>query len=84
MHRLYARKQICLMRSEIEVLHKRMSLLDIDECSENPSLCQNNGTCFNTEGSFDCQCRSGFTGKSCDLCKFSSFQFASDRIAQFM
>ena len=34
-------------------------LLDIDECTENPSIC-GNGTCVNIEGSHHCVCDQGF------------------------
>ena len=42
-------------------------LLDIDECAADTDGC--NQICTNTEGSFECSCRSGFTllddGKTC-------------------
>lgn len=34
-------------------------LLDKDECSADSSLCRN-GRCINTDGSFRCECNSGF------------------------
>ena len=34
--------------------------LDIDECFSNP--CHNNASCTDTEGSFDCQCNTGYSG----------------------
>ena len=34
--------------------------LDINECSSNP--CHDNATCTDNEGSFDCQCKDGFSG----------------------
>lgn len=34
-------------------------VLDIDECKEMPSLCQN-GICMNTIGSFKCECLPGY------------------------
>lgn len=37
---------------------------DIDECKETP--CSNNGTCTNSEGTFECQCPDNSTGKYCD------------------
>ncbi|KAF1751799.1 hypothetical protein GCK72_018353 [Caenorhabditis remanei] len=41
---------------------------DVDECSiYNGTLagCQNNGTCINKRGGFDCQCQSGYHGPLC-------------------
>ena len=35
---------------------------DIDECSENTSLCDENASCNNTDGSYSCICKQGFTG----------------------
>lgn len=32
---------------------------DVDECSENPNLC-NNGRCVNLQGSYRCDCYEGF------------------------
>jgi len=37
---------------------------DIDECGL-PDSCLNNGTCLNTQGSYNCQCAQGFTGARC-------------------
>ena len=36
---------------------------DNDECLANP--CQNNGTCENTEGGFECKCTEGWEGELC-------------------
>ena len=35
---------------------------DIDECSMDPSRCDNKADCFNTDGSYSCKCKQGFTG----------------------
>lgn len=40
------------------------NLLDVNECSLH--ACKNNGTCQNTNGSFTCNCTSGFRGPSCN------------------
>ena len=41
---------------------------DVDECTSQTHDCPANGVCTNVEGSFQCECRSGFTGdgKTCD------------------
>ena len=35
---------------------------DIDECSKDSHTCHSNATCNNNPGSYDCQCRNGYTG----------------------
>ena len=44
--------------------------LDINECidPQDNDCDNNNGTCFNNEGSFTCACKTGFTGdgKACE------------------
>ena len=35
---------------------------DIDECSKNGSVCDENAECFNNDGSFTCICKDGYTG----------------------
>ena len=37
-------------------------LLDIDECSAESSTCNKNADCTNSDGSFSCTCKQGFTG----------------------
>ena len=37
-------------------------LSDVDECTLSLLNCHENATCNNTEGSFDCYCKEGFTG----------------------
>ena len=40
---------------------------DIDECSAETNLCDENADCANIDGSFSCTCKEGFTGdgKTC-------------------
>ena len=35
---------------------------DFDECATNTSECDNNADCIDTDGSFTCSCRIGYTG----------------------
>lgn len=35
---------------------------DVDECAALPGPCSDNAICINTDGSFLCECRPGFTG----------------------
>ena len=37
-------------------------ITDIDECATNRDDCSVNADCINTDGSFQCRCRSGFEG----------------------
>lgn len=43
--------------------------LDFDECHN--SLCQNGGTCTNSNGDYRCECNHGYSGKNCHLGKYS-------------
>ena len=35
---------------------------DINECSADPSPCDVNADCINSDGSYSCTCKQGFTG----------------------
>ena len=35
---------------------------DIDECSAVSNLCDENADCANSDGSYSCTCKQGFTG----------------------
>ena len=37
-------------------------LLDIDECTNNTHKCDVNAVCNNTEGSYKCTCKPGYSG----------------------
>lgn len=44
----------------------RLCQQDINECvASNP--CRNGATCQNTEGSYICQCLTGYEGRHCDV-----------------
>lgn len=49
-------------------LHPVLLSLDMNECLDNPGICQN-GICINTDGSFRCECPFGYnldyTGVNC-------------------
>lgn len=51
-------------------------LTDRDECLQNP--CVNNSTCVNTPGSYTCRCGTGWTGKHCELGKYSITHNSND------
>ena len=38
-------------------------ITDVNECSNNP--CKNGATCVNLPGSYRCNCKSGYTGNTC-------------------
>uniref|UniRef100_A0A8C4WJN1 Neurogenic locus notch homolog protein 1 n=1 Tax=Gopherus evgoodei TaxID=1825980 RepID=A0A8C4WJN1_9SAUR len=38
--------------------------IDINECVKSP--CRNGATCQNTDGSYHCNCKAGYTGHNCD------------------
>ncbi|XP_022090872.1 fibrillin-1-like [Acanthaster planci] len=46
----------------------KVSCTDIDECTENPTLCHANGVCSNTAGSYGCQCQTGYYGDGVTSC----------------
>ena len=41
-------------------------LADYNECSQ-VGICQNGGRCINTQGAYQCQCMSGWTGDNCEI-----------------
>ncbi|XP_078725571.1 uncharacterized protein LOC144942648 [Lampetra fluviatilis] len=44
----------------------------INECALNSSLCVENGVCFNTLGSYECNCKEGYQGVGSILCQDQS------------
>lgn len=40
----------------------RFNCLEIDECAVGEHKCDENASCLNTQGSYQCQCNEGFTG----------------------
>lgn len=51
----------------------QLLLSDVNECRQFP--CQNNGTCYNFDGGFNCTCTPGFTGALCEIGKDSVIEF---------
>ena len=48
--------------------------IDIDECTIRTDNCSLHALCFNTEGSFNCSCKDGFSGDGINCigyCKLS-------------
>ncbi|XP_052224897.1 fibropellin-1-like [Dreissena polymorpha] len=39
--------------------------LDVNECNQTPGTCDNGASCENSEGSYKCHCRQGWTGTNC-------------------
>ncbi|RXN37456.1 CD97 antigen-like isoform X1 [Labeo rohita] len=42
-------------------IRQKGKCVDDNECESNPSICGENANCFNTDGSYYCQCDGGFT-----------------------
>merc|ERR1711935_303934 len=54
---------------EISTITKKMSTTTKSSVEENvcdPDPCKNGGTCSNLNGGFDCKCRDGYKGETCD------------------
>ena len=43
------------------------SSADIDECELETVVCENNSTCTNTIGDFNCVCSENFRGRNCSI-----------------
>lgn len=46
----------------IQAINSPLNDSDIDECSADPSPCDADADCTNSEGSYSCACKQGFTG----------------------
>ena len=65
----------------------QLELLDIDECTKNGSPCDDNATCTDNNGSYECECNDGYTGDGYNCTgrlvisfDFLCVQFAHDSI----
>ena len=56
------------------IIKQVLALSDVDECSLDPSPCDENAACTNSEGSFICACQRGFTGNG-TTCKGMTAKF---------
>ena len=65
MYRYYSYIHIFEFFSHILYL---LAVTDIDECSLGVATCGANADCVNTDGSYDCVCRPGFTGNEHSVC----------------
>jgi len=55
------------LRTVVPLFKVKLSIVlsfksDIDECSADSSACDENAECENSEGSYICTCKEGFTG----------------------
>lgn len=52
------------MNSGVSILGEMgfFSSTDVDECSAKSTPCDSNADCSNSDGSFSCTCKQGFTG----------------------
>ena len=39
-----------------------LAVLDVNECTTEAHICDDNAECVNTEGSYECTCKDGFHG----------------------
>lgn len=53
---------VCCLEMYVTLLN-----VDVDECSAFPNICDTNAGCQNTDGSYLCNCKTGYTGdgKTC-------------------
>ena len=56
---------------------------DVNECSADSKPCDDNADCSNTEGSYSCRCKSGFTGngKTCQGSEYLTIRKAVSLLA---
>ena len=60
---LYYPMKYCFKKIHQNNIYFSPTLLDINECTSNTANCAADRVCRNTEGSFSCDCKPGFTEK---------------------
>ena len=55
-------KKVYKLRNEAKFPLFLSNQSDIDECSADPSPCNENAECTNSDGSYSCTCKQGFDG----------------------
>ena len=60
-----------------------LNISDIDEC-EVTSPCHYDGECSNTEGSYHCTCRLGYTGDGVIECERKSLFWFKEEVGDFI
>lgn len=48
-------------------------LIDINECTESKHNCSSDATCTDTEGGFNCNCKTGYSGDGVNCTSMSHF-----------
>lgn len=57
---------ICRYGVAQKAINQLLFFVDIDECIE-LKPCINNGTCYNNNGSYVCDCQQGWHGQHCEI-----------------
>ena len=60
----------CILSSKMKIIY-----LDVDECTQNPGVCDINANCTNTEGSYSCECLKGYTGDGEHNCSGNAYSY---------
>ena len=66
------RLYIQIFKGKLLIISFVIDFKDIDECSTNASLCHAMAECVDTEGSYSCQCSTGYTGDGLNSCTSKS------------
>lgn len=87
LHKKYTNETLfefmCTMWNQFSYFFSSSSFLltDIDECERNPLLCRG-GTCVNTEGSYECDCPTGYSlSTDGSVCEGWSYKYVFTHIS---